>query len=344
MNADSISQDSETNNFIDGEDIDTTFKLLISSDATIAAAAATEMHHRIRTNSLRDLVLKAYMEKAGLKLFASRQKNLSTLKKWLEEPPERRPYFHLTKPQLIAICVSRLGNSASSYNKEGKEELVQLLATRHFFVPTSAAGRSSTQRRRSSNNTSSVGLLRTSLLKKIIEASFLPKLTAKGKEYCKLGLQLEGPFGKKLLQHSSDGITKFKVEGLYRVGLVGRGDEMYAKASTDFVAIAIVEGVETLVAIECKARVTPGTHQREREHGDLLFRRQENDHHRSTTGSSSTSDLYTVIEASSNDFHKYVNSSHEAVQLMHTAYVYSFEYVLLLVGDSSGSIIRGKFY
>lgn len=99
-------------------------------------------------------------------------------------------------------------------------------------------------------------------MKKIIEASFLPKLTAKGKEYCKSGHQLEGPFGKKLLQHSIEGKTKFKVESLYRVGLVCKTGEVYAKASTDFVAVANIDDVETLVAIECKARVTPGTHQR----------------------------------------------------------------------------------
>lgn len=128
---------------------------MVSNDATIAgaAAAAIEMSRRIGLNSLRDSVLKAYMDKAGLKQFATRLKNLSLFKKWLEEPPEWRPYFHLTKPQLIAICVEKLGNSASSYNREGKDELVQLLSARHFATQTTRApGASSSQRRRSFNN------------------------------------------------------------------------------------------------------------------------------------------------------------------------------------------------
>ncbi len=166
------------------------------------------------------------------------------------------------------------------------------------------------------------------------------KLTAKGKEYCKSGHQLELPFGKKLLKHSKEGITRFRVEKLFRVGLVGKNGEMYAKASTDFIGVAIIGNLETLVAIECKARVTPGTHQREREHAELLSRGGQG--HYASTSNSSTLQLYTVIEALSGDYHKYVNSSHEAAQLVHTAYVYGLNYVLLLVGNSSGNIIRGK--
>ncbi len=77
---------------------------------------------------------------------------------------------------------------------------------------------------------------------------------------------------RPLLFCSTEGITRYKVEKLYRVGLVGKSGEMYAKASTDFIGVAIIDNIETLVAIECKARVTPGTHQREREHAELLVR------------------------------------------------------------------------
>jgi hypothetical protein len=72
----------------------------------------------------------------------------------LEESPERRPYFNLTKPQLVAICVAKFGGSAYGYSKEGKEDIIQMLAT-HYV---------------------------------------LSKLTARGKEYCKTGHQLELSF------------------------------------------------------------------------------------------------------------------------------------------------------
>jgi len=189
----------------------------------------------------------------------------------------------------------------------------------------------------------------------IVKSSFLPKLSANGKEYSKMGHKLEVPFAKRLLEHSMMGLTKIKVEEIYRVGLVGKEGEAYAKASCDFIAVATVEHVKVLVGVECKARVTPGTHQRERGHADFLSRFQHS-LSLSTSTSSSTStttlgntsnpcsntELYTVIDAQSTNFHLYIDSSHEAIQILHQAYVCDFSYVLLLVGDSSGNIIFGS--
>jgi hypothetical protein len=186
----------------------------------------------------------------------------------------------------------------------------------------------------------------------IVKSSFLPKLSANGKEYSKMGHKLEVPFAKRLLEHSMMGLSKIKVEEIYRVGLVGKED---AKASCDFIAVATVEHVKVLVGVECKAWVTPGTHQRERGHADFLSRFQHS-LSLSTSTSSSTStttlgntsnpcsntELYTVIDAQSTNFHLYVDLSHEAKQILHQAYVCDFSYVMLLVGDSSGNIIRGK--
>ncbi|MFN9978962.1 MAG: hypothetical protein ACK53Y_03560, partial [bacterium] len=110
----------------------------------------------------------------------------------------------------------------------------------------------------------------TTLLKQIVKSSFLPRLTAKGKEFCKLGHELELPFVIKLLKHSDEGLTKFTVEKIYRVGLLGKKDELYAKASCDFIAGVIVEAENLLVGVECKARLSPGTDQRERLHTEFL--------------------------------------------------------------------------
>jgi len=171
----------------------------------------------------------------------------------------------------------------------------------------------------------------------------MPRLTAKDSEYCRMGHALELPFARKLLQHSKEGLTKFEVERVYHVGLVSRRGRPSAKASCDFVAVANINGERKLVGVECKARLTPATQQRERDHREFLSRF----HSTNPTSSNSTSttnggaDLYSVLEATPEEFHIYVDSSHEAVQLLHQAYVCSFEYVLLLVGDPSGNIIRG---
>ncbi len=189
----------------------------------------------------------------------------------------------------------------------------------------------------------------SSLLMKIIKYSFLPKLSAKGKEYSKMGHILEVPFAKRLLKHLRMGITKITVEEIYRVGLVSKEGEAYAKASCDFIAVATVENEKVLVGVECKVRVTPSTHQRERRHADFLSRFQQGvslsissstpPATTGTTSSTSNKEIYTVIDAASTAFHDYVDASHEAVQVLHQAYICSFSYVLLLVGDSSGNII-----
>jgi hypothetical protein len=171
------------------------------------------------------------------------------------------------------------------------------------------------------------------------------RLTAKGREYCKMGHALELPFARKLLQHSKEGLMTFEVERGYCVGLVSRRGRPSVKASCDFVAVTNINGERKLIGVECKARLTPATQQRERDHREFL----SHFHSRNPTSSNSTSvsttnggaDLYSVLEATLEDIHIYIDSSHEAVQLLHQAYVCSFEYVLLLVGDPSGNIIRG---
>ena len=184
-----------TSNAVNGRDrIETFFCRLTSSDATMAADAAGELSRQIASGALSDSDLKAYLEKGGMKPFATRQANLSLLKKWADESPQRRPYFLLSKAQLIAACVAKFGGSQSSCQREGKEELIQRLALRHFQAqnhlrtnPIQSAGIRSDASGHATRDS-----LRTSLLKKIVEASFMPRLTAKGKEFCKSGHQLEG--------------------------------------------------------------------------------------------------------------------------------------------------------
>jgi hypothetical protein len=63
----------------------------------------------------------------------------------------------------------------------------------------------------------------------------------------------------------------------------------------------------------------------------------------SSSSSIREGELYIIIEVASADFHDYVDSLHEAMQLLYQAFACSFQYVLHLVGDRSGNIIRGKF-
>jgi hypothetical protein len=81
------------------------------------------------------------------------------------------------------------------------------------------------------------------------------------------------------------------------------------------------EGEKRLVGVECKARVTAGMHQREREHAEFLSHFQQNGSANVSTARGT--ELYTVIDAASaGDFHSYIDSSHEAVQLLGIGFVF----------------------
>jgi hypothetical protein len=164
--------------------------------------------------------------------------------------------------------------------------------------------------------------LSDALLKQIIKSTFLPKLSTKGKEYCKMGHNLELPYAELLLMHSKEALTYFIVDEIFCVGLVGKENELYAKASFDFMAVTIIENQKHLVGVECKARVTSATQQRERAQSELLSRLQSpasstSSASTTTTTTSSTCtfsstgssrELYAVVDAASNDFHSYVDS------------------------------------
>jgi len=312
----------------DGDSIQNHVSLLMSGDLL------TENHlrERISYNLLSNEELKRYLENIGLRPVKERKKNAEKIIKWLNEKPERRPFVLLTKGKLIDECINKFGGKKSCYENCDTETLINRLST-YQNDPSYIAMQTRTALDPTPNDNS---FSQSIFLKQIVKSSFLPKLTAKGKEYCKMGQNLELPLARKLLQHSKEGLTIFQIDDIYRVGLVGNKHELHAKASCDFVAGAVIEGEEQLVGVECKARVTPRTDQREREHALFLSRFQH-----TSTSSTSTNQLYTILHADTEDFHLYIDSSHEAVQLLHQAYIFNFKYVLLLIGDASGNIIGG---
>lgn len=65
---------------------------------------------------------------------------------------------------------------------------------------------------------------------------------------------------------------------------------MYAKASCNFVAAAVIAGEEQLVGVECKACVTPRTDRCVREHALFL-----SCFHNISTTTSTTNELYIIV-------------------------------------------------
>jgi hypothetical protein len=173
-----------------------------------------------------------------------------------------KTFVLLTKAKLIDACIIKFGGWKTTYEGITNEALVERLLT--YQLDSIFLARSSHPQ------PEGFFLVQSALLKQIVKLSFLPRLTAKGKEFCKLGHKLEIPLARKLLHHSEEVLTLFQVEKVYCVGLVAKNDEADVKASCDFVAVAVIDGEKHLVGIECKARVTPCTHEQEMRQAEFL--------------------------------------------------------------------------
>ena len=140
-----------------------------------------------------------------------------------------------------------------------------------------------------------------------------------------MGHKLEKPIGidfmrevnekKKLGEH-------VKIISLHKVGLVGKKTHPWAKDSIDFIACVLEQNQLKLWGVEIKSRQTTSTITQEKENMRKLRRKK-----------------YEEIDAKkvSSFFHK----RDERFQMLHHAYVYNFEKVVLIVGDNGGKVING---
>eukprot|EP00542_Grammatophora_oceanica_P001818 CAMPEP_0194065850 /NCGR_PEP_ID=MMETSP0009_2-20130614/85696_1 /TAXON_ID=210454 /ORGANISM="Grammatophora oceanica, Strain CCMP 410" /LENGTH=642 /DNA_ID=CAMNT_0038718741 /DNA_START=1379 /DNA_END=3307 /DNA_ORIENTATION=+ len=169
------------------------------------------------------------------------------------------------------------------------------------------------------------------------KSSILPKLTGAKRESCTAGHKIEKPLVERLVAHSesSNVDTRLKVQAVCQPGLVGKAEKLYAKDLIDFLAYATPttaegepEPTESLVGIEVKTRVTPHTAQDE-------FDR--------STAPSGDHQVYEIVDAGDDSFTRRFRDQHEAVQVLHHAYCYDLEHVLLLAGDRGANIISGTW-
>jgi hypothetical protein len=181
-----------------------------------------------------------------------------------------------------------------------------------------------------------------SLLFSVLSAGYLDPLKGDGKKYTRRGHQLECHIIRQCLKEHQDnsGVeAPLKVVMACTAPLVKKRSKRYARDSIDFIGISRDDYGETsAIGIEVKARVSNKRHQEETEHlarirrllgGDRTPRQRKQ--------------KYFRVSAESPDFTELVDDTHEAVQVLHHAYVYGFESVLLLVGDNHGDVLYGIF-
>jgi hypothetical protein len=80
-----------------------------------------ELNPQISSNMMTEGLLRAYLEKIGVKAVREQKKNLDTFKKWLDTESVKRPYFNLTKSKLIEEFIRKFGGKKSTYESYNNE-------------------------------------------------------------------------------------------------------------------------------------------------------------------------------------------------------------------------------
>ena len=162
------------------------------------------------------------------------------------------------------------------------------------------------------------------IIKAVLKKSFMKHLKGQARDHCQMGHKLELPIAKDFM---SDVNEKKKLGGdvkiisVHKVGLVGKKMQPWAKDSIDFIACVLEANQLKLWGVEVKSRQTVSTVTRERENMRKLRRKK-----------------YEEIDTKKVSAFLYKRD--ERFQLLHHAFVYSFDKVVLIVGDNGGKVIN----
>ncbi|CAB9497204.1 unknown protein [Seminavis robusta] len=171
----------------------------------------------------------------------------------------------------------------------------------------------------------------------VIRAGYLEPLSAVATKYTRRGHQLECHIMRDCLkEHAVDATeSPLKLTAACSAPLVMSRSHNFARDSIDFIAM-VADG--TLIGVEIKARLGKKKDQQETQHVDQIRRLLGQDR---TPRQRRVK--YFEVDASSAEYATMVGNKHEAVQVLHHAFVYGFDCILLLVGDTCGEVMYGVF-
>jgi len=211
-------------------------------------------------------------------------------------------------------------------------------------------------------------------IKALLDSTYMPKLSGRGKEWAKKGDEREltillrfkneiideqiaaGDFSdKKIMFHEfcHTPLVGFR-NGYSNINDADDSDDsndsdddeyninsMHTfmwKASADFLASASINGDSVLIGIEVKCRVTLKTSHHERELLALGSLRKR-DRFRGIGNRSGMK--YFLLHWKSKLLRKFLHEEKEMCQILHCVVMYRCDYWMLLIGDSNGNVIAG---
>ncbi|CAB9504104.1 unknown protein [Seminavis robusta] len=273
------------------------------------------------------------------------RKDVKSFESWLEVAHQLKPYWFKKVSELVAIA-GRLGVDVAALGK--RRDPVRKAINEHLLAnpdvvidppPVAAAPALSAAKQRQLATSNLPDNLR--MLHSVLRAGYLDPLTGIAKKYTRRGHQLECHILRSCIKdHKLDETkTPLKLEAAATAPLVMSQGNHYARDSIDFIGLVGGDGTEArLIGVEVKARVGKKRDQEETRHVASIRRLLGQDH---TPRQRKV--RYFTVDASAPEFAKVVADTHEAVQVLHHAYVYGFDCILLVVGDNSGDVMYGIF-
>ena len=269
---------------------------------------------------------------------AKRQRRLgdAMLKKWFLAANDIRMYMFYTKDALIEIAASSGAGVRLASNLSFDAMISKLVGVRTPAVTRRENSRQAIAPSAGPNNDPEqlapppAGPDEMNITQEIIKAllskSFMKPLKGAIRDYCSMGHKLELPLAKDWMTDVNEKnlFPGFKIISLHKVGIVGKKYHPWAKDRIDFIAFAFCEDTDSLElwGVEIKSRQTNATIITEKEHSKKLRRKKH-------------------IQIDADEVHKFVLKLDERFQLLHHAYVYGFERVVLVVGTKEGKVLNG---
>ena len=256
------------------------------------------------------------------------------LRKWLSTEPERRPYV---LQQLRALkeeasftidgWSSKIDEANSRRREKKIEEVIDDLVARDI---------------RDGNRTSlePMETAKINLFKRLIQSSYLAKLSTKERDYTRRGHELEKPFARKLFEEckSKEYSGSPLLHGIFENGMVCCNQMPWVKDSNDFLAVEEdLEGELVVLPLEMKARLAAHRVQQEEENRDNaqgLIDGLLADMSQTREGAK-----YKSISSGNPELMRYIPDAKERMQMLHHSFTHQCNGCMLVIGNTQGEII-----
>ena len=243
--------------------------------------------------------------------------------KFCEATPEEREFHFLTKTALQEIAKVKKVKLTSTMSIS---RIIATLGNPPPLTTTEVTAATTSDDVYDETSTES------KVIKSILAKSFQPHQKGKLREHCTIGHKLELPILSKFCKELDDpprGHPHYysKVRSAFTAGLVEKVNEPWAKDSIDFlilvqdISIDDDDDNEEMWGVEIKTRVTTKSAATEDEH--LLATDREK---------------HEVIDFK--DTYRYIKDISERYQILHHAYVYNLEKVIIIIGGKSSELIQ----